>query len=108
MLREAMADICLADEVAAQRRRHLQERRDAIERLDHWLQEVETVLERDRHTVPEELLGEIGDFVGRIDPKLQNSLMRESHGEAVAVLDILFDAQEVILPRACGATSRPA
>ena len=103
MLSEAMADICLADEVAAQRRRRLQERRDAIERLDHWLQQVETMLERDRHTVPEELLGEIGDFVGRIDPKLQHSLMRNGSGEAVAVLDVLFAAQEVVLPRASGA-----
>jgi hypothetical protein len=101
MLSEAMADICLADEVAAQRRRRLQERRDAIERLDSWLQQVETMLERDRHTVPEELLGEIGDFVGRIDPKLRNSLMRNGSGEPVAVLDVLFDAQEVVLPRAC-------
>jgi hypothetical protein len=54
--------------------------------------------------VPEELLGEIGDFVGRIDPKLQHSLMRNATGEAVAVLDILFDAQEVVLPRASGAS----
>jgi hypothetical protein len=102
MLSEAMADICLADEVAAQRRRRLQERRDAVERLDRWLQQVETMLERDRNTVPEELLGEIGDFVGRIDPKLRTSLMGSGSREAVAVLDVLFDAQEVVLPRASG------
>jgi hypothetical protein len=100
MLSEAVADMCRADELAAQRRRRLQERRNSIERLDRWLQEVECMLERDRHTVPEDLVGEIGDFVGRIDPKLRNSLMRNEDREAAAVLDVLFDAQEVVLPRA--------
>jgi hypothetical protein len=100
MLSEAMADICRADEATAQRRRRLRERRDAIERLDAWLQEVETMLERDRQTVPADLLDEIGDFVGRIDPKLRHSLMRNVSREPVAVLDVLFDAQELVLPRA--------
>ncbi|MBJ7598266.1 MAG: hypothetical protein JF922_09300 [Candidatus Dormibacteraeota bacterium] len=97
---DAVADICRADELAAQRRRQLQERRESIERLDRWLQQVECMLERDRHTVPEDLVGEIGDFVGRIDPKLRNSLMRNQDRQAAAVLDVLFDAQEVVLPRA--------
>ena len=98
---DAVADMCRADELAVERRRRLQERRGSIERIDRWLQEVECMLERDRHTVPEALVGEIGDFVGRIDPKLRNSLMRNGSGEPVAVLDVLFDAQEVVLPRAC-------
>lgn len=100
MLSDAVADMCRADELEAERRRRLQERREAIERLDSWLQEVECMLERDRRTVPEALVGEIGDFVGRIDPKLRNSLMRNEDREAVAVLDVLFDAQEVVLPQA--------
>jgi hypothetical protein len=50
--------------------------------------------------VPEELLGEIGDFVGQIDPKLRHSLMRNDTREAAAVLDVLFEAQEIVLPRA--------
>jgi hypothetical protein len=100
MLSEAVADMCRADELTAWRRRRQQERRDSIERLDRWLDEVEGMLERDRHTVPEALVGEIGEFVGRIDPKLRNSLMRNADREAVVVLDVLFDAQEVILPKA--------
>jgi hypothetical protein len=100
MLSEAAADIRRADQLAAERRRRLQERRASIERLDRWLQEVEGMLEHDRHTVPESLVGEIGEFVGQIDPKLRNSLMRNADREAAAVLDVLFDAQEVVLPRA--------
>jgi hypothetical protein len=104
MLSEAAADIRRADELAADRRRRLQARRASIERLDGWLQEVEAMLEHDRHTVPEALVGEIGDFVGQIDPKLRNSLMRNADREAAAVLDVLFDAQEVVLPRAIAAS----
>ena len=100
MLSDAVADMMRAEEVAAARRRRLQERRDAIDRLDCWLLEVESMLERDRHTVPEELLGEIGDFIGQIDPKLRHSLMRNDTREAAAVLDVLFEAQEIVLPRA--------
>jgi hypothetical protein len=100
MLSDAVADMCRADELAAERRRRLLERRGAIDRIDRWLQEVECMLERDRRTVPEALVGEIGDFVGRIDPKLRNSLMRNEDREAAAVLDVLFDAQEVVLPKA--------
>jgi hypothetical protein len=100
MLSAAVADMCRADVLASERRRRLQESRASIERLDRWLQEVECMLERDRHTVPEALVGEIGDFVGRIDPKLRNSLMRNEDREAAAVLDVLFDAQEVVLPKA--------
>jgi hypothetical protein len=104
MLSEAAADIRRADQLAAERRHRLQERRASIEVLDRWLQEVEGMLEHDRHTVPEALVGEIGDFVGQIDPKLRNSLMRNADREAAAVLDVLFDAQEVVLPRAIAAS----
>jgi hypothetical protein len=99
MLREAAADIRRGEEEAAERRRRLRERRAALERLDSWLHEVEGMLERDRHTVPEDLVGEIGDFVERIDPKLRNSLRLNPTREAVAVLDVLFDAQEAVLPK---------
>ena len=99
MLSDAVADMCRADELAAERRRQVQERKASIERLDQWLREVEGMLERDRHLVPEALVGEIGDFVERIDPKLRNSVKRMKGREAVAVLDVLFDAQEVVLPR---------
>lgn len=100
MLSDAVADMRRADDLEAERRRRLQERRASIERLDRWLQEVESMLERDRQTVPEALVGEIGAFVGQIDPKLRNSLKRMQGGEAVAVLDVLFDAQELVLPKA--------
>ena len=99
MLREAAADIRRGEEQAAERRRQLRERRASLERLDLWLHEIEGMLERDRHTVPEALVGEIGDFVERIDPKLRNSLTLNPNREAVAVLDVLFDAQEAVLPK---------
>src|ERR687886_803050 len=97
MLREAAADIRRGEEQAAERRRQLRERRASLERLDSWLHEVEGMLEHDRHTVPEALVGEIGDFVQRIDPKLQQSLLRNRTREAAEVLDVLFEAQEAVM-----------
>ena len=105
MLREAVADIHRAEEVEAERRRLAHERRDAIERLDGWLATIESMLEHDRHTVPEALVGEIGDFVQRIDPKLQQSLLRNRDREAARVLDVIFDAQEAVLPQVGGSAS---
>lgn len=97
---EVVADIRRAEEVDACRRQRRQQRRDTIRRLDNWVGTLEDMLEHDRHTVPEALVGEIGDFVQRIDPKLRQSLLRNRARETVQVLDLLFDAQEAVLPQA--------
>jgi hypothetical protein len=97
MLSEAVAEIRRAEELEAERRQRLRQRKDTIQRLDGWLDAVEDLLEQDRHTVPEALVGEIGDFVQRIDPKLQQSLLRNRTREAAEVLDVLFEAQEAVM-----------
>jgi hypothetical protein len=70
-----------------------------MRRLDHWLGLVEGILEQDHKTVPEPLVSEIADFIQDIDPKLRRDLARNRARSATRVLDVLFDAQEQLMPR---------
>jgi hypothetical protein len=99
LLSEAVEEIRLKAAEDARRRRELTARRQAIRRLDYWLNDVESMLEEDRRTVPEPLVREISVFLRSVDPKLQRSLLRNRAREASRVLDVLFDAQEALLPR---------
>ena len=99
MLREAIKDIQLSDESSKQRHHQLASSRLQMRRLDHWLGQVEAMLERDHKTVPEPLVSEIAEFVQDIDPKLRRDLARNRGRSATRVLDVLFDAQELLMPR---------
>lgn len=81
-----------------QRRRRLQARRADLRQLDSWLNRIETMLEDDQREVPEPLVKEIAGFLRELDPKLHRALLRNRTREASRVLDILFDAQEYMLP----------
>ena len=48
--------------------------------------------------MPEPLVKEIGSFLRDVDPKLHRALIRNRAREASRVLDVLFDAQEYLLP----------
>jgi hypothetical protein len=100
LLSEAVEEIRLKAAEDARRRRELAARRQAIRRVDYWLNDVESMLEEDQRTVPEPLVREIAVFLRSVDPKLQRSLLRNRAREASRVLDVLFDAQEALLPRA--------
>lgn len=56
------------------------------------------MLEEERETVPEPLIREIAAFLREINPKLHRALLRNRAREASRVLDVLFDAQELVLP----------
>jgi hypothetical protein len=99
MLREAIRDIQRSNESSKQRRHQLAASRVKMRRLDHWLGQVEAMLEQDHRTVPEPLVSEIADFVQDIDPKLRRDLARNRARSATRVLDVLFDAQEQVMPR---------
>ena len=98
MLSDAVRDITDAARTEAQRRRRLELQREDIRRLDGWLETVETMLEEERETVPEPLVREIAAFLREINPKLHRALLRNRAREASRVLDVLFDAQELVLP----------
>ena len=69
-----------------------------MRRLDSWLETIETMLEEDRREVPEPLVKEIAGFLREVDPKLHRAMLRNRTRDAARVLDILFDAQEYLLP----------
>ena len=98
MLSHAVREIKVAEIQNEVRRRQLSRRKEALHQVDSWLEDVETMLEGDQRTVPEPLVKEIAGFLRGIDPKLHRNLLRNRSREAARVLDVLFDAQEHLLP----------
>ena len=98
MLSEAVRDITDAARREAQRRHRLELQKSDIKRLDGWLETVENMLEGERETVPEPLIREIAAYLREINPKLHRALLRNRARDAGRVLDVLFDAQELVLP----------
>ncbi len=98
MLREAVRDIHIAEIMNERRRLEVVQRKATIRRVDSWLQDIENMLECDQKTVPEPLIKEIAGFLREVDPKLHRSLLRNRARETARVLDVLFDAQEHLLP----------
>jgi hypothetical protein len=88
----------IADRLEEQRRQLLLARRQDLRKIDAWLEQVECMLEVDQREVPEPLIKEIAPYLRALDPKLHRSLLRNRTREASRVLDILFDAQERLLP----------
>ena len=98
MLSEAVREIQVAAAQDQIRRRRQAAGKEELRRVDRWLGDIEGMLEEDRKTVPEPLVKEIAGFLRGIDPKLHRNLLRNRTREAARVLDILFDAQEHLLP----------
>lgn len=99
MIRDAVDEIHEKQFEEDLRRRRLLARRADVRQVDTWLNSVEGMLEGDQRTVPEPLVKEIAGFLREIDPKLHRALLRNRTRDASRVLDILFDAQEYMLPR---------
>lgn len=100
MLEDANQMIRRANEEALRRRNELRARRRPIQLLDHWLSQVETLIERNAAVVPEPLIGEIAAYLGKHDPGLYRRLRRNGKRKVSRVLDLLFEAEEQFLPRA--------
>ena len=99
MLSEAVEEIHRKTREQRERDERVLAERADMRRLDTWLNTVEGMLEGDERTVPELLVKEIGTFLRDVDPKLHRALLRNRAREASRVLDVLFDAQEYLLPR---------
>jgi hypothetical protein len=98
LLRDAVRDIWVARELDEERRQLVLARRQELRRIDAWLEQVECMLEAEQREVPETLIKEIAPFLRALNPKLHRSLLRNRTRDASRVLDILFDAQEHLLP----------
>lgn len=98
MLSQAVTEMHRMSTEEAHRRQRLLARRADLRRLDSWLNDVEAMLEGDQRTVPEALVREIASYLREVDPKLHRALLRNRSREAARVLDVLFEAQECLLP----------
>ena len=98
MLSEAVDEIYRKRLEQSERQRRLLARRADMRQIDDWLNAFEGMLEEEQRTVPEPLVKEIGSFLRDVDPKLHRALIRNRAREASRVLDVLFDAQEYLLP----------
>lgn len=106
MLQDAIMSIRRANEAALEHRQAVLSRRRPIRLLDHWVNQVETLIERNDPVVPESLIGEIGRFIGDLDPLMYRRMRRSGQDTATRVLDVLFEAEGQFLPRTDAALRR--
>ena len=100
MLADAIVSIHHANEAARRRRYALRLRRYPIDLVDSWLSELETLMEQGIPVVPEPLITEIEEFLGRLESCLDRRVPRRGKGETETVMEMLFEAEEYLLLRA--------
>lgn len=99
MLSDAIDEIHRQFEAAASKRDQEARRRADVKRVDEFLLFVEDIIENRRGAVPAPLMDEIVRFVRPISRKLLRALNRNVTRDPVRVLDVLFDVQQLLLPR---------
>jgi hypothetical protein len=101
MLSQAIAEINHEYDAAVARRNFQMRRRRAIREADALLLQMEELIESGRRQVPPPLLDEVLRFVRPLSRKLFRHLVQQRL-EPVRVLDIIFDAQQLLLERPGG------
>lgn len=99
MLSDAIEEIHREFEAANCRRAQELHRRADVRRVDEFLLSVEDIIENKRGAVPAPLMDEITRFVRPFSRKLLRALNRNVTRDPVRVLDVLFDVQQLLLPR---------
>ncbi len=99
MLSDAIEEIHREFEAAADRRSHELKRRADVRRVDDFLLSIEDIIENRRGAVPAPLMDDITRFVRPLSRKLLRALNRNVTRDPVRVLDVLFDCQQLLLPR---------
>jgi len=99
MLSDAIDEIHREFEAAADRRDQEIRRRAQVRRVDDFLLAIEDIIENQRGAVPAPLMDEITRFVRPLSRKLLRALNRNVTRDPVRVLDVLFDVQQLLLPR---------
>jgi hypothetical protein len=101
MLSQAVAEINREYDAAVARRNFQMRRRLAIREADALLLQMEELISAGRGQVPEPLLHEVVHFVRPLSRKLFRHLVQQ-RPDPVRVLDIIFDAQQLLLERPGG------
>ncbi len=99
MLSDAIEEIHREFEAAADRRNEELKRRAEVRRVDDFLLSIEDIIENRRGEVPAPLMDDITRFVRPLSRKLLRALNRNVARNPVRVLDVLFDCQQLLLPR---------
>ena len=99
MLSDAIEEIHREFDAAANRREQAMRRRADVRRVDEFLLSVEDIIENRRGAVPAPLMDEITRFIRPVSRKLLRALNRNVARDPVRVLDVLFDVQQLLLPR---------
>jgi hypothetical protein len=99
MLCDAIEEIHREFEAAADRRNQELKRRADVRQVDDFLLSIEDIIENRQGAVPAPLIDEITRFVRPLSRKLLRALNRNVTRDPVRVLDVLFDAQQLLLPR---------
>jgi hypothetical protein len=99
MLSDAIDEIHREYQMAADRREAELRRRADVRKVDAFLLVVENMIERKQTEVPATLMDEITRFVRPLSRKLVRALNRNVTRDPVRVLDVLFDAQQMLLPK---------
>jgi len=99
MLSEAIDEIHREFQAAAERRDQELRRRADVRRVDEFLLAIEDLIEKKRGPVPAPVMEEIVRFVRPFSRKLLRALNRNVTRDPVRVLDVLFDVQQLLLPR---------
>src|ERR1700730_15903420 len=107
MLSDAIEEIHREFEAAADRRNQELKRRADVRRVDDYLLSIEDIIENRRGAVPAPLMDDITRFVRPLSRKLLRALNRNVTRDPVRGLDVLFDCQQLLLPRLMVAYSWP-
>jgi hypothetical protein len=99
MLSQAIEEIHRGYQLAEDRRQAELRRRAGVRQVDQYLLQVENLIEGRHTTLPEPLMHEIMNFVRPLSRKLHRGLTRNLTRDPVRVLDVLFDAQQLLMAR---------
>jgi len=99
MLSTALDEIHREYQLAAARRNRELRRRAGVRQADAYLLQVENIIENQGGEVPADLMEEIVQFVRPLSRKLLRALTRNVTRDPVRVLDVLFDTQQLLMPR---------
>jgi hypothetical protein len=99
MLSDAIDEIHRELQAAADRQEEELRRRAGVRTVDAFLLQIENLIEN-RHTeVPLPLMEDIVRFTRPFSRKLLRALNKNVTRDPVRVLDVLFDLQQLLLPR---------
>ena len=99
MMSQAIEEIHRSYQLAEDRRQAALRSRAGVRQVDSYLLQVENLIEARHPALPEPLMNDIIGFIRPLSRKLHRVLSRNVTRDPVRVLDVLFDAQQLLMAR---------